>query len=562
MMARIFRGGGALAIATVQTLIIGAMLALPVTASQAPLFNPTSGSLPGLTMVQNFNTAIDAVASCNSGGSSPTAQFLSGAASLGNCWLNTTNNSVNIYDGTNWNTVAWVDAVNHLIIGQIGGGGQSTVASASTANLCGALQANIRGSNVLISGTTTITSFGSNCFLGQVKLLTFGAAATLTYNATSMILPTGASITTAAGDTAVAIYLGTGNWQVLFYQRATGAALSSVGLSVGANALGSSALGFNLPVNLGLAVSENSHALTVSLTGANGSAPSSLNPVLIPFRSTTFTTGTPTVDSLQSSLGLTIASGNTMGCVSNVACRIWIYAIDNGGTVALGLMVCSTSTQIFSCGDDLLYNTPSGTSGGSSAGTLYGSTGSLSGAAVRMIGYLEATESTAGTWDTMPSKLQLFGPGVHKPGDIVQTVFFSSASGGATTSSSPAVAWSSSITPTSVINLVAINATVSGFSSPVTSAQVISQIYRGSTALWAALQIGNSNVNGEILGSNTFNLLDNPGTTSAQTYNVEIYRGGSSGTVTYTAGTIMLQEIMGALDEPANDDGSPQRLVG
>ena len=57
MMARIFRGGGALAIAAVQTLIIGAMLALPVTASQAPLFNPTSGSLPGVIMAGRRSTS-------------------------------------------------------------------------------------------------------------------------------------------------------------------------------------------------------------------------------------------------------------------------------------------------------------------------------------------------------------------------------------------------------------------------------------------------------------------------------------------------------------------------
>ena len=223
--------------------------------------------------------------------------------------------------------------------------------------------------------------------------------------------------------------------------------------------------------------------------------------------------------------------------------------------------VHADATCVWPLGDEKLQTTGANTTGDVNPGIIQTSVASLAGKAVIIIGYIEATWTSGTGWGS-PSKVQLFGPGVHKPGDIVQTVFFSSTSGGASASSTPAVAWSSSITPTSVINLVAINATVSGFSSPVTSAQVISQIYRGSIPLWAALQIGNSNVNGEILGSNTFNLLDNPGTTSAQTYNVEIYRGGSSGTVTYTAGTIMLQEIMGALDEPANDDGSPQRLVG
>jgi hypothetical protein len=560
MMARIFRGVGALLIAVVQALVVGAMLALPVTASQSVLYNPTSGTLPGLTMVQTFNGAIDAVASCNSGGSPPTTQFLSLAPSLGNCWLNTTNNSVNIYDGSNWNTVAWVDAVNHLIIGQIGGGGQSVVASAATSNLCGTSQATVRGSNVLVSGTTTITSFGSNCFVGQVKFLTFSAALTLTYNATSMILPTGASIATSAGDTAVAIYLGSGNWQVLFFQRASGAALSTVGLNVGAGALGSSALGFNLPVNLGIAVSESSHALTVSLTAANGSAPTSTNPVLVPFRSTTLTTGTPTIDTLSSPLSLTVASGSTMGCVSTVACRIWIYAIDNGGSVAVGLMVCSTSTQIFSCGDELLYNTPSGTSGGSSAGTLYGSAGLLSGAAVRIIGYLEATETTAGSWDTMPSKLQLFGPGVHKPGEVVQTVFAQTGTNASAGSTFAASNVAVGITPTSGINIIEVS--LSGNCNTGPGATMTVTVRRGtSTNVGQSEQVGISGSGSSGLaidGAVAFDFLDVP--PSAATYT--IYFNSSTGSSVITGGHALAREIMGALDEPANDAGATLRLVG
>jgi hypothetical protein len=227
----------------------------------------------------------------------------------------------------------------------------------------------------------------------------------------------------------------------------------------------------------------------------------------------------------------------------------------------VGLSDQSTATQVFPLAEDVLQTTGAGTQGGGTAGVIQTNIASLSGVAIRIAGYIEVTWHSGTGWDTTPSKVQLFGPGVHKPGDLVQTVYYSSSSGGTTSSGSPGVAWSSSITPTSAINLVAINATVSGFTSSTTSSQVISQIYRGSTPLWAALQIGDANVNGEILGSNTFNLLDNPGATSTQTYNVEIFRGGA-GTITFSAVTIMLQEIMGALDEPANDDGLPLRLVG
>ena len=53
----------------------------------------------------------------------------------------------------------------------------------------------------------------------------FADALTLTHNATSLILPGGASITTAAGDVAGFRSLGSGNWRCEFYSRASGAAV-------------------------------------------------------------------------------------------------------------------------------------------------------------------------------------------------------------------------------------------------------------------------------------------------------------------------------------------------
>lgn len=75
-----------------------------------------------------------------------------------------------------------------------------------------------------VTGTTTITSFGT-IGAGTLKNIRFNAALILTHNASSLILPSAANITTVAGDHALAISLGSGNWQVLIYQRASGRAL-------------------------------------------------------------------------------------------------------------------------------------------------------------------------------------------------------------------------------------------------------------------------------------------------------------------------------------------------
>jgi hypothetical protein len=76
-----------------------------------------------------------------------------------------------------------------------------------------------------VTGTTTITALPNEAE-GRVVKLQFDAALTLTHNATSLILPNGASITTAAGDYAIFHQLdASGNWQcVSFIYDGAGAA--------------------------------------------------------------------------------------------------------------------------------------------------------------------------------------------------------------------------------------------------------------------------------------------------------------------------------------------------
>ncbi|WP_189350067.1 hypothetical protein [Mesorhizobium sp. M1E.F.Ca.ET.045.02.1.1] len=95
------------------------------------------------------------------------------------------------------------------------------VASAATVNL-----ANTTGTLVNITGTVTITALGT-LPAGAERDLVFAASLTLTHNATSLILPGGANIQTAAGDTARMRSLGGGNWRCMSYQRAATAPLSN-----------------------------------------------------------------------------------------------------------------------------------------------------------------------------------------------------------------------------------------------------------------------------------------------------------------------------------------------
>jgi hypothetical protein len=94
-------------------------------------------------------------------------------------------------------------------------GVQADIASAATTDI-GAQNTNF----LRVTGTTTITSFGSN-FKGP-RFLVFAGAVTLT-NSSTLVLPGGANITTAAGDVLIAIpgaTLGTADkWIVTAYQK-------------------------------------------------------------------------------------------------------------------------------------------------------------------------------------------------------------------------------------------------------------------------------------------------------------------------------------------------------
>lgn len=91
-----------------------------------------------------------------------------------------------------------------------------TVAAAATSNI-GA----IHGAKILISGSgQTITSLGtSSSSIDKRRFVRFDGINTLTNNATSLILPGGANITTAAGDTAIFLQDASGNWRCYVYQR-------------------------------------------------------------------------------------------------------------------------------------------------------------------------------------------------------------------------------------------------------------------------------------------------------------------------------------------------------
>lgn len=236
--------------------------------------------------------------------------------------------------------------------------------------------------------------------------------------------------------------------------------------------------GFDMPVNLGLSVpAPSAGALVINLTQANGSPPSSTNPVLVPFRSTALTTGTVTWSTISAPQSVTIPSGATLGTTNGTPFKVWIFEDYNSGTPELGVATCSTPTAAFPCSawESTLVTSTTISGSAGTAGKLYTTTG-VTLDAVRIIGYCEFSSGlgTVGTWSSACTTLQVFGPGIKKPGDIVGEV--SAASGTAataganytpsntlpTTANGALAVAAPSYTPQMTSNLIRISATLTG----------------------------------------------------------------------------------------------------
>lgn len=101
----------------------------------------------------------------------------------------------------------------------------SNVASASTVSLG-------EGGLFHITGTKTITDIDfATDKAGRTAIVVFDGALTLTHNASTLILPTGENITTAAGDAALVVSEGSDVVRVVMFMRKDGTALSASSFS-------------------------------------------------------------------------------------------------------------------------------------------------------------------------------------------------------------------------------------------------------------------------------------------------------------------------------------------
>lgn len=436
-------------------------------------------------------------------------------------------------DGTTGanNQVAWVTQKSKL------GDPLNTAIAAMSSSLVTALSKTISGGSVV---STAVDYPASAADQGRNIVVTVSGKTVTTPDATSVLSPfvfavnnqSSGNITVAGFsaqniDGANTSKLGKGRGIILWTD---GVNWFSSGLVMGNLPLANPPFGFDTAINLQLNATVGSSLLTVAVKANDGTDPTSSNPVLIPFRDTTFANGDPVWVAVTSALSInTNAVGASLGAANGVPSRIWVCAFNNGGTVVLALFQSLTGganpTSISPLNEVNLQNTTGISAAATSAGIFYTPNGtSLSGKAFRILGYVEITEATAGTYATAPSIVQLFGPGIKKPGDIVQSATFTQTSTASTASTTyVATTLSVAISPTSSANI--ISASAYGFISNSTDgSSSATRLSRGT--------VSNSNMFGNDSGGAAavanggvpFSNLgwDAPQSNSSTTYNVQI----------------------------------------
>lgn len=204
---------------------------------------------------------------------------------------------------------------------------------------------------------------------------------------------------TAAGPGSVPITLANVNGNVGSF-LGTNLTVNAKGLITAAS--NSKSESYNL-LNLGLSTSIGSNLLTVNLKQADGSTDpaAGTGTVRIGFRSSTLTSGAYNLRTVTSALSVnTIATGATFGLVSGQPQYIYVYALDNAGTVELAL----AGNAIFDEG--VLQSTTAIGAASTSSQVLY-STTARSNVAVRLIGRGLSNQVTSGTYASAVSQLTL-----------------------------------------------------------------------------------------------------------------------------------------------------------
>lgn len=445
-------------------------------------------------------------------------------------------------DGVNYTTLYTYD--KWAVVDQSDSlqGEGAAIASASTLTL------GTDGNIFHVTGSTgPITAISGN---QSVVTVVFDSTPTLTHSG-NLILQYGVDFTAVANNTMTFFNEGSGVWREIGRTPTFGPI--KVTSSTASGTVRTSywtdedlSIGQSWEVkNLTMVATVGSNALTIALKTKGGTDASSTNPIIFKFRNATVGTGDYATVALTAASSLVVSSGSTLGTASGTAHRLYVGICNDGGTLRPFVYnpLVSATLSLVGLQDDLLYSsTAEGGAGGADTAQVLYSGSAFSTKAIRILGYIESTQATAGTWATTPSKIHLLKPWDKRTGDLVQTAL--NMDGAVSTGTTVFVLddtipqntegneiMTKAITPTSAINLLDIEHR-STISANTTNAQGHAALFQDTTAdALAAASSAKDAASGGLCGIYFVHTM-RAGTTSSTTFKI---RAGvaSAGTLTF-----------------------------
>ena len=300
----------------------------------------------------------------------------------------------------------------------------------------------------------------------------------------------------------------------------------------------------------------SSNALTVAFKTKKLTDASALDPIFIKYRNVTSGVGDYSIRTITSAASITLASTGTLGTVSSTAHRLYFGAFDNAGVLTPFMYnpYATTGPTLVGIAEDVQYSAAAANS--SLPQAIYAIT-TVSSKFLRLLGYVEVNQTTAGAWVTAPSRTQLLKFGDKKTGDVVQSQYFMATSSGTGNTQIPLnnsapnntqgdQYMTQSITPTNAANFLKIRSSVIA-TYTVAGAGVTMALFQDSGGNAIRCSVVTVPANGYMTAQQMFHgLLAN--TTSSTTFKIRVGNNNGTGTLTFNgqAGAALFQQTMGS----------------
>jgi hypothetical protein len=254
--------------------------------------------------------------------------------------------------------------------------------------------------NPVVSGSTISSNWANNTLSDIATALTGSLAKDGQTVPTANIPMGGFKLTGLAAAT-------TNGDALRFEQLPTLASLGAA--AAGANSDITSLSGLTTPLSqaqggTGSVAGVSSKIQSITASVAANALTISASALALDFRSTTLGTGSATTVS-GTPANLVVPSSATLGTVSAQQSRLVVLALNNAGTIELAVVNIAGGNDLTETG---LISTTAISAAATSSSVVY-STTARTNVAYRVIGYIESTQATAGTWATAPSTVQGVG---------------------------------------------------------------------------------------------------------------------------------------------------------